>query len=157
MRALPNDLVPLPTMPYSERPLSLPLDIEECRTAIWRAAGNITKAAEILKVPSRRLRKFVKDSPYLSGEIEEAAEQLVDKAEDIIADALEDTEDKGRQDAAARLVLQSARAKARGWGNGTGAGNGSKVSVAGDLIIQWGNGENINPLQTIEGEVIEDE
>lgn len=157
MRALPNDLVPLPTMPYSERPLSLPLDIEECRTAIWRAAGNITRAAEILKVPSRRLRKFVKESPYLSGEIEEAAEQLVDKAEDIIADALEDSEDKGRQDAAARLVLQSARAKSRGWGTGAVAA-GAKVTV-GNIVIQWGNGEALTDNGSeniIDGEVIDE-
>lgn len=144
-------------MPYGERPLSLPLDIEECRTAIWRASGNITKAAELLKVPSRRLRKFIKDSEYLTGEVDEAAEQIVDKAEEVIVDALNDTEDKGRQDAAARVVLQSARAKARGWGNGAGSTAGAKVAVAGDLIIQWGNGENINPLQVIEGEVVEDE
>jgi hypothetical protein len=52
----PTDLMPLPTMPYDERPMSLPLDVEECRTALWRVRGNVTEAAKLIKVHPNRLR-----------------------------------------------------------------------------------------------------
>ena len=68
--SVPSDLVTLPTMTYSEMPPELPLDIEECRTAICMAAGNITEAAKLLKITSIRLRAFVKKSPYLSAEMQ---------------------------------------------------------------------------------------
>jgi hypothetical protein len=138
----PYDLIPLPTMPYDTRPDSLPLDVEECRTAIWRTRGNVTKAAQLLKIESIRLRRFIKSSPRLSAEIEEAQEQLLDKAEDNIADALDDTEDKIRADNAAKFVLTNLGAR-RGYGPkgsgitlNPGAGNGA-------FTISWGNGQSI--------------
>lgn len=147
---LPQDLIPLPTMPYDSRPDSLPLDIEECRTALWRVRGNITEAARILKVPSLRLRNFINRSPYLSAEQKEAQEILKDLAEDVVYDALTDEDDKGRQDAMARFVLQGI-GKDRGWGSG-----GTKVQVnnsqGGTVIVGWQDGTVFQPEQ---GKVID--
>ena len=53
--SVPADLVALPTMPYSERPLELPLDTEECRTALWMVSGNVTEAAKLLKISRKKL------------------------------------------------------------------------------------------------------
>lgn len=143
MTQLPQDLVPLPTMPYDMRPDSLPLDIEECRTAIWRARGNITLAADLLKVTSHRLRGFVRKSPFLSAQLDEAKEQLKDIAEDVVYQALTDEDDKGRQDAMARFVLQGI-GKDRGWGSG-----GTKVQVnnsqGGTVIVGWQDGTMFQP------------
>lgn len=143
MRAeVPKDLVPLPTAPYDMRPDALPLNVEECRTALWRSRGNITKAAQLLKVPSRRLRDFVKKSPYLSEEAKEATEQLVDMAEDQIYDALNDADDKGRADAAAKFVLM-------GPGRDRGYGSGTKVTVnnskGGTVVVGWADGTQFSP------------
>ena len=91
---LPDNLTTLPTMPYAERPEELPLDIEECRTALWLCKGNITDAASMLKVRSSRLRAFVKASPYLQREVEEATERLKDKAMKVIAEGLDDDNEK---------------------------------------------------------------
>jgi len=130
-------------MPFDYRPDSLPLDIEECRTAIWRARGNITVAADILKVTSNRLRGFVSRSPYLSAELNEAKEQLKDLAEDTVYDALTDADDKGRRDAMARFVLQGI-GKDRGWGSG-----GSKIQIdnskGGTVIVGWADGTIFQP------------
>lgn len=130
-------------MPYDQRPDQLPLDIEECRTALWRCRGNITKAAQLLKTSSQRLRNFVKRSPYLSAEAQEATEQLVDLAEDQIYDALMDDVDKGRADAAAKFVLMGP-GRSRGYGSG-----GSKVTVnnsqGGTVIVGWADGTTFNP------------
>lgn len=156
-RSIPTDLVPLPTQPYAERPMDLPLDREECRTAIWRANGNVSRAAEILKVTSLRLRNFIKKSPYLSAELQEAADQLVDKAETVMVEAIED-EDKGRKDAAARYILDRL-GKHRGWGTGNnGAPNVTIKNAAGGRIqIGWADGSTFEDNDDAMGAVIEHE
>lgn len=139
----PTDLVALPTMPYDVRPTELPLDIEECRTALWRSAGNITKAAELLKVSSLRLRAFIRKSPYLSAEAAEAQEQIKDLAEDIVVEALTDSEDAQRRDAMAKFVLLGP-GKDRGYGSGA-----PKVTInnqkGASMTIAWADGTSIGP------------
>jgi hypothetical protein len=147
-------------MPYSERPIELPLDTEECRTAIWMAAGNITEAAKVLKVTSIRLRNFVKKSPYLSAEMQEAADRLVDIAESNVLDALTDELDPSRRDTMSRFVLSNI-GKHRGWGSGGTGGVTVKNSAGGTIIVQWADGsafgsEPQEEVTTIEGEVIRD-
>jgi len=141
-------------MPYPERPVALPLDIEECRTAIWKCAGNITEAAKMLKVNSGRLRSFVMKSRYLVNELAEAKEQLKDMAEAVVVDALMDTEDKGRQDAMAKFVLLGP-GKDRGYGSGA-----PKVTInnqqGGTVQIAWADGTAIGPAAP-EGKVIDHE
>lgn len=155
---IPHDLVPLPTMPYDVRPVELPLDIEECRTAVWRCKGNISRAAVLLKVPSVRLRSFVKRSPYLEREVKEALEQLADRAEEIVDEALNDEEDKSRRDQMARFVLGSQVARARGWGNGQ-AQPGMKINNAngGVIVVQWEDGTKFDGHEPSEGKTIEHE
>ena len=155
---IPSDLVALPTMPYNERPVELPLDVEECRTAIWMAAGNITEAAKLLKITSIRLRNFVKKSPYLSAEMAEAADRLVDIAESNVKEALQDELDPSRRDTMSRFVLSNI-GKHRGWGTGSPNVN-VKNSVGGTIIVQWADGSqfgNKDDGNTIEGEVVDDE
>ena len=135
MDGLPNDLIPLPTMPYDERPESMPLDIDECRTAIWRCRGNITKAAELLKITPLRLRNFVRKSVFLTEESKEAQEQLADIAEENVYDALVDTEDKGRRDAMSRYVLDRV-GRSRGYGP-SGAGVALNLPNKGKMAISW--------------------
>lgn len=152
---IPSDLVALPTMPYDQRPTELPLDIEECRTAIWMAQGNITDAAKVLKTTPIRLRQFVKKSAYLSAEMQEAAEQLVDIAEQNVKDALLDAEDPSRRDTMSRFVLTNI-GKARGWGSGNSAGSMNvRNAPGGTLIVQWADGTtfNSNDGKTIDGGV----
>jgi hypothetical protein len=154
----PSDLIPLPTMPYNVRPVELPLDIEECRTAIWRCKGNVSRAAELLKVPATRLRHFIKRSPYLERELRESLEQLADRAEEIVDEALNDEEDKGRRDQMARFVLGSQVARARGWGNGQ-AQPGMKINNTngGVIVVQWEDGTKFDGKPQAEGPVIDHE
>jgi hypothetical protein len=136
---IPSDLVALPTMPYSERPSELPLDIEECRTAIWMAAGNITDAAKLLKITSLRLRNFVRKSPYLTAEMQEAADRIVDIAEKNVFDALTDELDPGRRDTMSRFVLTNI-GKHRGWGTAGGGNVNIKNTSGGTIVVQWQDG-----------------
>jgi hypothetical protein len=151
--SIPSDLVALPTMPYSERPSELPLDTEECRTAVWMAAGNVTEAAKLLKCTSVRLRAFIKKSPYLTAEMQEAADRLVDIAESNVRDALTDEQDPSRRDTMSRFVLTNI-GKHRGWGTATGAGISVKNSVGGTIVVQWADGSQFGDnSKDIEGEV----
>jgi hypothetical protein len=124
------------------------------------AAGNITEAAKVLKVTSIRLRNFVKKSPYLSAEMQEAADRLVDIAESNVLDALTDELDPSRRDTMSRFVLTNI-GKHRGWGSGSTGGVTVKNSAGGTIIVQWADGsafgsEPQEEVTTIEGEVIRD-
>ena len=155
MSQVPDDLVALPTMPYSERPIELPLDAEECRTALWMANGNVTEAAIILKITSIRLRAFVKKSPYLSAEMQEAADRLVDIAETNVYNALTDELDPSRRDTMSRFVLTNI-GKHRGWGSGASGGVSIKNSAGGTIVVQWGDGTQIggDDAKEVEGKEI---
>lgn len=135
----------------------MPLVVQECRTAIWRANGNVAKAAEILKVSSSRLRKFIRDSPFLVAEMEEANEILKDRAVDIVKEALDDAGDSGRRDAMAKFVLTNLGGD-RGFGQ---AGKGGSVNLKmpqGNFTITWEDGSSVsgndNSARTIDGEVV---
>lgn len=141
MSELPADLIPLPTAPYPERPDSLPLEIEECRTAIWLCRGNVTEAAKLVKVTSGRLRKFIAGSAYLSAELRESKEQLADIAENVVYEALTDEEDKGRKDTMARFVLTNL-GRTRGYGTAP-AGVKINNSAGGTIVVQWADGTQI--------------
>jgi hypothetical protein len=151
----PTDLVPLPTMPYDERPDSLPLDIEECRTALWLQAGNVSEAAKLLKVTSLRLRNFIKTSKRLSDEQREMQEVLLDKAESVAAEALDD-EDTSRKDTMARFIMTNL-GKERGYGTPNGKGGVNvNLPTKGRMVIAWDDGSEITgpDPKVIEGEKV---
>jgi hypothetical protein len=41
-RPSPDEFFPLPFFPYKERPLTIPLDIEECATALYLKTATST-------------------------------------------------------------------------------------------------------------------
>ena len=61
----PISFFPLPYFGWLERPLDLPLDVEECATAIYLKNGDLDAAAARLKVTPARLNKVVRRSPRL--------------------------------------------------------------------------------------------
>jgi hypothetical protein len=120
-------------------------------------AGNVTEAAKLLKITSIRLRNFIKKSPYLSAEMAEAADRLVDIAEANVKDALLDELDPSRRDTMSRFVLSNI-GKHRGWGTGSPNVN-IKNSLGGTIVVQWQDGSTFgkDEANTIEGEVMDDE
>jgi hypothetical protein len=57
--------LPLPFYNWPERPHSIPLDVEEVATSLFLADGNVSAAAERLRVPPARLNKCIRKSPRL--------------------------------------------------------------------------------------------
>ena len=141
MADFPSDLQPIPTQPWDERPDSLPLQVEEVRTALWLESGSIAKAAIRLKVTANRLRRFIQNSPRLLAEQNEAREQLADRAEEVVKEALFDPVDASRRDSMAKYVLSSI-GRLRGYG--TGPGKQINInSEGGNILIQWADGSSI--------------
>ena len=52
---------------WTERPATLPLDPDECATAIHIAKGDIPAAAALLKVPQFKLEREIRRHPNLAG------------------------------------------------------------------------------------------
>lgn len=129
------------------------LGIEEVRTALWTCNGNISKAADLLKTTSLRLRNFVADSVKLSREADEARQRRADRAEEIVDEALDDEQDKSRQDTMARFVLKAPNARERGYG-GSANGGVSINAPGGTFNIMWADGQRIvgETSETVEGE-----
>lgn len=158
MASLPENLQPIPTQPWDKRPDSLPLDVEECRTALWKYQGNVTNAAKHLKISPARMRTFIKKSPYLTREMQEAKEMMLDKAEENIWDALE-SDDDVRRDSMTKFVYNTF-GRLRGFGQGAS----SKVEVntgGGNVVITWADGNTLGQSSevpnTIEGEIVDGE
>lgn len=129
----------------------MPLDIEECRTAVWLAKGNVTTAAKLLKIPSSRLRTFIAKSPYLTTELEESREQLLDAAESQIADALVDVDDTARADSAAKFVIQQLGHR-RGYGGKTPGGiTIGKPGAGSSVTITWDDGSELAEVEQPSG------
>jgi hypothetical protein len=120
--------------------------VEEVRTALWLERGNVTNSALRLKVTSARLRRFIDSSPRLQAEQREAREQLLDRAEEIVHEALNDPADPGRRDGMTKFLLNSAMAKQRGYGSGPS----TQVNVknTGPMIIGWLTEEKAMPGDT---------
>jgi hypothetical protein len=60
-----DEFVQLPYCGWDSRPETLPLDVEECATALYLAHGALNRAAELLKVSPARLNRVVRRSPRL--------------------------------------------------------------------------------------------
>ena len=60
-----DEFVPLPYFSWSERPLSLPLDVDEIATALFLSHGDLSRAAALLKVDKARLMRPIRRSPRL--------------------------------------------------------------------------------------------
>ena len=101
---LPDDLV----VPYG-RPIrkladNEPLTARDVRSALWLTAGDIRKAAGRLGVAPARVRAFVRNSPWVQEELDEARERILDMAEAVLFEALFSNDPK-RRDSTARYIL----------------------------------------------------
>jgi hypothetical protein len=61
----PAEFVQLPYFPWDTRPSTVPLDPDECATAIYLSDGKLDRAAELLKIDQRQLKKMIRCTPRL--------------------------------------------------------------------------------------------
>jgi hypothetical protein len=94
------------------------LDLAAIEAELVRTEGNVTAAAAALSVPSADLRKLVWSTTSLTDVIFEQLEQMIEEAEQVLRDGLEDADMGRRLQAATTLLTQSAAGRRRGWGRG---------------------------------------
>jgi hypothetical protein len=104
----PDDLVTLPKPTWDAYPDSSPLTADDARTLLWLFAGDVGRAARYYKIPPQRLRAFIRNSPRVAADYNEARERILDMAEAVLFEALF-SDDKRRRDSAARYVLTKSK------------------------------------------------
>jgi hypothetical protein len=99
-----QEFIPLPFYPFTERPATLPLDPDECATAIHIAQGDIPAAASLLKVPQFRLEREVRRHPDLGRILNEELQIAVSRSRSELLTALDSPNDRRREWAASKIL-----------------------------------------------------
>ena len=99
-----QEFIPLPFYPFTERPATLPLDPDECATAIHIARGDLPKASDLLKVPQFKLEREVRRHPNLARILNEELQIAVSKSRSELLTALESPNDRRREWAASKIL-----------------------------------------------------
>jgi hypothetical protein len=94
---LDQEFAPLPFYPWDERPPTLPLDPDECATAIHLAQGDLPNAAALLRTPLHKLNRQVAHHPRLQRVIAEAHSLAIARAAAEYIRALDSPSDRRRE------------------------------------------------------------
>lgn len=143
--------LPLPFYAWDARPLGLPLDEDECRTALHLEHGSLTRSARLLKVTEVRLMRAIRRSAGLTALYNDLLDVIPYKSADVVIDTLYDPASDRRQLEWAAAKGLSSRAAARQAHPLSPAGEAPAVTVnTGDvreIIFTWKS-----PERTIDNE-----
>jgi len=128
-------------------------DAERLRALLIELNGNITKAAERLRVDSAFLRGFVDRIPRLRLTLAEIMERGVDQAVDILYEGLGDQASFQNRFYSAKEMLKSDAGRRRGYGQPATHNLEIKPVARGSLEIKWID----PPKHDLEGPLIEHE
>jgi len=129
---LPPDLAPIPYGAGAE-------DDEAIRTSLYANFGNVGLAAKQLRCLPGALARRIEMLPSLKADRDAARRMIVDQAEQVIVEQLQDEEQPDRRDEAAKFVLTSL-GKQLGWGaTATSAAAGFSLSDGSgkQLTVKW--------------------
>lgn len=99
-----SEFIPLPYYAWDERPTTLPLDPDECATAIHIAQGDIPKAAALLKVSQHLLERELRRHPRLVRILNEELQLAVSRSRSEYLSALTSDNDRRREWAASKIL-----------------------------------------------------
>ena len=99
-----QEFIPLPFYGWAERPSTLPLDPDECATAIHIANGDLPRASDLLKVPQFKLEREVRRHPNLQRILNEELQIAVSKSRSELLTALDSPNDRRREWAASKIL-----------------------------------------------------
>jgi hypothetical protein len=136
--SLDEEFLPLPYFGWDERPPSVPLDADECATAIHIAHGELERASALLKVPLHRLTRFVRHSPRLQRVLDESLQHVLIRAASVAIDTLFDPgADARRREWASSKVLSSRLARGHPLSPASDDGPTVTVNQAREIIFRW--------------------
>jgi hypothetical protein len=138
-----QEFTPLPFYGWAERPSTLPLDPDECATAIHIAQGDLPKAADLLKVPQFKLERQIRHHPNLARILNEALQIAVSKSRSELLTALDSPNDRRREweatkNLASRIAQNDPFAPAPAQPSAAQASLSLTSSAAGrTLVFRW--------------------
>jgi hypothetical protein len=139
----------LPAYPWSQRPDDHPLTLDEVSAALVEASGDVTAAADRLRVGSLTLRKFIERSPRARAVVLEMDHRLADRARRKLIAILNADEDARRQDWAIRYILNSRMARHLGFSGQDDADSQANQRIQNNNFVLgpagWANGEMFAP------------
>jgi hypothetical protein len=129
------------------------LDLNRVRRALFKADGDVTRAAKSLKVKSADLRRLTWRHPTLIMDALEHAHRLVDRAESKLRQALDGDHAERSLRAATFILSHSSAARERGWGRHGGGYDDvySPSPAAAPVVVIWGDGSPVyrSPLPSV--------
>jgi hypothetical protein len=149
-----QEFIPLPFYPWTQRPDTLPLDPDECATAIHIAKGDVPAAAALLKVPEFRLNRLIRRTPGLQHVLSEANELTTHRAASEYIRALDDPSDRRREWAASKIMASCAAQSHPFAPAPAGSTTASNVTINQDnkeITIHWGNAPTLPPDEIDDG------
>ncbi len=125
------------------------IDLDRVRRALFKADGNVTRAAKSLKVKSADLRRLTWRHPKLIMDAFEHAHRLVDKAESKLLEALDGDHAERALRASLFILSHSAAARERGWSRHAGSDYDDlypRPAAAPTVVIWAGDAPGYRPL-----------
>ena len=140
MSDLDEEFLPLPHFTWSERPSTIPLDIEETATALYLSEGDVDKAALRLKVHPLKIIRQIRHSPRLSRLHGELVSLLNNRVLMEYKRAFDDEDDRRREWASSKLAA-TAQFQEHPLAP-ISHGSSSTLAVAGPtrIVITWDDG-----------------
>ena len=116
-------------------PDDAPLIPELVEAALWQAHGNVKRASALLRTSTGRLGTLLSLDPHLAEVRQRAAELMIDKAEDVLDQLLDDPD---RAEDAAKWILQNG-GRSRGWGKDAPANVALafRTGQGGSVTVRW--------------------
>jgi hypothetical protein len=135
-----GEFLPLPYYGWDRRPTHIPLDVDECATALYLENGVVERAAGRLKCEPLKLVRAINRSPRLQRLHAELVSLLNDKVHQEYLNAFQSEDDRRREWAAAKV------ANTKQFQSHPLAPNANSASVsipspaAARIIISWDDG-----------------
>jgi hypothetical protein len=133
------------------------LDLAMVEQELIRHFGNVSATAKVLNVPITDLRRLTLVVPRLIEASLEAGERRCDRAEQILDEALESSDVRRRDTAAAFILRSNLQARKRGWSSPQTAVEVDVAKPQRPIVYTWADGTVIARVWPPEPGLIEGE
>jgi hypothetical protein len=133
-----EEFLPLPYFPWAVRPSHASLEIEECATALYLAGGEVSVAAEKLRVEPLRLQRAINRHERLRRLHAELVSLLNDRVLHEVRRAFDD-DDSRRREWASSKVMNSKQFQEHPLAPNTNVATSVSIDASGakEIVFRW--------------------
>jgi hypothetical protein len=143
MNEMDEEFLPLPNYTWDQRPSIMPLDVEECATALYLVGGVLEDAAERLRIHPLRLVRFIARHKRLQRLHAELSALLHDKVHKEYRNAFDSEDDRRREWAASKVAQTRAFQEHPLAPNANASSSSPGLALNGvpnRIVISWDDG-----------------